>query len=189
VCDAPPDQETLRGRRHCRLIPPCHFVGPLNRQVEGHGQRSVEARRRFRELFPFPRSMPRPCASNRWIDWRVMQSVDVWKLQRLVTMISPTGAADNTATLGFAHPLRGRASRDPSPLTRNSGFAPSNRGSHPVPSSKLRSSLAARPGFEPELGESKSPVLPLHHQAVMGITGERAPVRPVRQGGRRDAPS
>src|ERR1035438_7394099 len=25
--------------------------------------------------------------------------------------------------------------------------------------------LAARPGFEPGLGESKSPVLPLHHQA------------------------
>src|ERR1017187_1380695 len=26
--------------------------------------------------------------------------------------------------------------------------------------------MAARPGFEPELGESKSPVLPLHHRAV-----------------------
>ena len=26
--------------------------------------------------------------------------------------------------------------------------------------------VAAWPGFEPELGESKSPVLPLHHQAV-----------------------
>src|SRR6185312_2999562 len=25
--------------------------------------------------------------------------------------------------------------------------------------------MAARPGFEPGLGESKSPVLPLHHQA------------------------
>gem|GEM_PF-1821921 len=28
------------------------------------------------------------------------------------------------------------------------------------------SSVAARPGFEPELDESKSSVLPLHHQAI-----------------------
>ena len=36
----------------------------------------------------------------------------------------------------------------------------------------LKFFLAARPGFEPGLGESKSPVLPLHHQAVRVSEGE-----------------
>lgn len=30
-------------------------------------------------------------------------------------------------------------------------------------------SVVARPGFEPELDESKSSVLPLHHQAITGL--------------------
>ena len=40
--------------------------------------------------------------------------------------------------------------------------------------------MAARRGFEPRLGESKSPVLPLHHQAVM--EGRKKP--PVPHGSR-----
>ena len=58
--------------------------------------------------------------------------------------------------------LRDRAARDPSPLR----FV--ELRSHPCPSAKSRCNLAARRGFEPRLGESKSPVLPLHHQAIEG---------------------
>jgi hypothetical protein len=43
----------------------------------------------------------------------------------------------------------------------------------PDPSSILQ--MAARPGFEPGLGESKSPVLPLHHQAKIGTEERAAP--------------
>src|SRR5450755_4343034 len=72
----------------------------------------------------------------------------------------------------------------PANLSSLKGFFPHVADNQRKSLRGLKFFLAARPGFEPGLGESKSPVLPLHHQAKEGRRkppphrGSRAEISP-----------